>query len=130
MTAEGELLWQPSPERVAGARITDFARHVGREGDYEALWRWSVDDLDAFWRALAGWIGIRWSAPPTAALAEARMPGARWFPGATLNYAEHALYPTCGVEKDAVAVIFVREDGQRRTLTWRVLRTQVAAVRS
>jgi acetoacetyl-CoA synthetase len=58
------------------------------------------------------------------------MPGADWFPGARLNYAEHLLYPPCGVDKDGVAVIFDREDGLSRTLTWRQLRTAVAAVRA
>src|SRR3954447_27041836 len=130
MTVEGELLWEPSPERAAGTRIAAFARHVGVEGDYDALWRWSVGDLDRFWRALAEWAGIRWQEQPTAGLADAAMPGARWFPGGTLNYAEHALYPPAGVGKDDLAVIFVREDGRRRTLTWRELRTQVAAVRA
>src|SRR3954454_22662552 len=130
MTVEGELLWEPSAERTAGTRIAAFARHVGVEGDYDALWRWSVGNLDGFWRALAEWVGIRWQAQPTAGLADASMPGARWFPGGTLNYAEHALYPPAGVGKDDLAVIFVREDGRRRTLTWRELRTQVAAVRA
>jgi acetoacetyl-CoA synthetase len=58
------------------------------------------------------------------------MPGASWFPDGTLNYAEHALYPPCGVGKDDVAVVFAREDGRRETLTWRQLRTRVAAVRA
>src|SRR3954467_6484375 len=130
MTVEGELLWEPSAERAAGTRIAAFARHVGVEGDYDALWRWSVGNLDGFWRALAEWVGIRWQEEPTAGLADASMPGAQWFPGGTLNYAEHALYPPCGVGKDDLAVIHVREDGRRRTLTWRELRTQVAAVRA
>jgi acetoacetyl-CoA synthetase len=130
MTVEGELLWEPAPDRAAGARIARFAESVGRPADYDQLWQWSVEDLDGFWRALAGWAGIRWAAEPSAGLADARMPGARWFPDGRLNYAEHALYPPCGVDKDAVAVLFAREDGRRRTLTWRELRTEVAAVRA
>src|SRR3954453_22128896 len=130
MTAEGELLWEPTPDRAAGTRIAGFARHVGVDGDYAALWRWSVENLDEFWRTFAEWVGVRWRDTPTAGLADPAMPGATWFPGGTLNYAEHALYPPAGVEKDDVAVIFVREDGRRRTLTWRELRTQVAAVRA
>ena len=56
------------------------------------------------------------------------MPGAVWFPDGTLNYAEHALFPPPGPGEDDVAVIFVREDGERPWLTWRKLRTRVAAV--
>src|SRR3954452_6543641 len=121
MTAEGDLLWEPSPERVASARVSDFARHLGLELDYPALWQWSVANLDEFWRRFAEWSGVRWSTPPTAALANATMPGAVWFPGATVNYAEHALYPPAGADKDDVAVVFLREDGRRRTITWREL---------
>jgi acetoacetyl-CoA synthetase len=130
VVAEGELLWEPSPERIARARLSAFAESVGRAGrSHEELWRWSVDDLDAFWSAFAAWVGVRWRTPPTTALADAAMPGASWFPGGTLNYAEHALYPPCGVDKDDPAVIFAREDGLEETLTWRELRTRVAAVR-
>jgi acetoacetyl-CoA synthetase len=131
VVAEGELLWEPSPQRVAESRLTAFAESVGRAGQsHEQLWQWSVDDSDGFWSAFAAWAGVRWKTPPTRALADASMPGASWFPGGTLNYAEHALYPPCGVDKDDVAVVFAREDGMEETLTWRELRTRVAAVRA
>jgi acetoacetyl-CoA synthetase len=135
MTREGELLWEPGNDVRQRARIADFMRWLGTErdrtfGDYAALWQWSVDDLDGFWSALSEWSGIRWQTEPETTLADARMPGARWFPGGTLNYAEHLLYPPSGADKDAVAVLFAREDGVERSLTWRELRTQVAAVRA
>jgi acetoacetyl-CoA synthetase len=134
MTVEGELLWTPSAERIAAARLTAFMSWLAERGrsvgSYEQLWEWSVDDLDGFWSAFAEWAQVRWATAPTAGLAEPAMPGARWFPGGTLNYAEHALYPPCGVQKDDVAVIFAREDGMERRLTWRELRTAVAAVRA
>jgi acetoacetyl-CoA synthetase len=58
---------------------------------YEALWRWSVDQPGPFWQSIADYFQVIWHATPEIALADARMPGADWFPGATLNYAEHAL---------------------------------------
>ncbi|MGN6610076.1 MAG: acetoacetate--CoA ligase [Jatrophihabitans sp.] len=131
MTSEGTLLWEPSAERVAEARLTGFTRSLGRgDASYAELWQWSVDDLDGFWSAFAEWAGVRWRTTPAAVLGSRAMPGAQWFPGGTLNWAEHLLYPPCGVDKDAVAVIFAREDGPRRELTWRGLRTAVAAVRA
>ncbi|MDT4912986.1 MAG: acetoacetyl-CoA synthetase [Pseudonocardiales bacterium] len=134
MTAEGELLWQPSAAWLERARLTEFAGWLGARGrsfdSYHDLWQWSVDDLDAFWGELAEWFGIRWHAQPTAALADASMPGARWFPGGTLNYAEHALFPPCGVADDDPAVLFTREDGVERSVTWAQLRAQVASVRA
>ena len=105
-----------------------------REGrafdDYDDLLAWSIDDVEGFWAAFADWYGVRWSTTAPRALADATMPGATWFPGARTNYAEHVLYPPVGVGKDEVAVVFAREDGLRRTLTWRELRTEVAAVRA
>ena len=131
MTVEGELLWEPSADRIERARLTAFAGSAGRAGElYDALWRWSVDDLDGFWSAFAEWAGVRWHDRPGRALADATMPGADWFPGGTLNYAEHLLNPPCGVADDDVAVLFAREDGRRRTLTWAQLRAEVASVRA
>src|SRR5437763_3604224 len=135
MTREGELLWTPDERRRRGARITDFMRAAGaREGrdfaGYEDLLAWSIDDLEGFWSAFADWYGVRWQTTAPRALGSTEMPGAQWFPGARLNYAEHMLYPPAGADKDATAVVFAREDGLRRTLTWREPRTQVAAVRA
>lgn len=90
----------PNPKTAAGSRIADFARwaarHPGAEGiqdptDYQALHRWSVTDLEGFWAAVWAYFHIAATTPYERMLAEETMPGARWFPGATLNYAHHAL---------------------------------------
>jgi acetoacetyl-CoA synthetase len=93
---EGDLLWTPGPDRVARANVTAFTGWLSRErgrhfGDYDALWRWSVTDLDGFWQAVWDYCGVEASAPPTAVLGTRAMPGADWFPGARLNYAQHVL---------------------------------------
>jgi acetoacetyl-CoA synthetase len=89
-------LWEPSAQRIDAAQITAFARRIeARHGvslpDYEALWRWSIDHAEAFWREVwndAGLIGE----PGERVLVDGdRMPGARWFPDAKLNYAENLL---------------------------------------
>ena len=136
MTQEGELLWTPSAKWRDNARVTNFMQWLAANRahtftSYDELWRWSVDDIEGFWSAAAEWLQVRWHAQPQRALASATMPGTEWFHGSRLNYAEHVLYPAGeSVDKDGVAVVFAREDGLRRTLTWRELRTQVAAVRT
>jgi Acetyl-coenzyme A synthetase N-terminus len=96
MVNEGELLWTPSAERVNKSHVTAFVRWLARERGlaftgYAELWRWSVDDLEAFWQAIWDYFGVQSSAPYERVLADRRMPGAKWFPGARLNYAQHAL---------------------------------------
>ena len=93
---EGDLLWTPGPDRIGRANVTAFIRWLASErgldvDGYPALWRWSVTDLDAFWQAVWDYCGIEASAPPTAVLGRRTMPGAEWFPGARLNYAQHVL---------------------------------------
>jgi acetoacetyl-CoA synthetase len=133
--SEPRILWQPDPATVARSRMAAFrdwlasARGV-RVPDYDALWRWSVADLEGFWGAFVEFAGIRFHATPQRVLADASMPGAQWFPGATLNYAEHALAPGPGKGDDDLAVIFRREDGFRDQLSFGQLRQRVAAARS
>ncbi len=93
---EGDLLWTPGPDRIGRANVTAFIRWLASErgldiDGYPALWRWSVTDLDAFWQAVWDYCDIEASAPPTAVLGRRTMPGAEWFPGARLNYAQHVL---------------------------------------
>jgi acetoacetyl-CoA synthetase len=95
---------------------------------YDALHRWSVDDPDGFWSALAQFCGVRFATPPERVLGRREMPGAEWFPGATLNYAEHAV----GLPEDAdrIAVVAHSQTRDRLELTWGELREQVARARA
>ena len=135
LVGEPPVLWWPDPAIVARSRMAAFrAWLASRRGvvaaDYEALWRWSVTDLAGFWGALAEFTGVRFHAQPRRVLEGKAMPGARWFPGATLNYAEHALAPGPGKGDDDLAVIFRREDGLREQCSYGSLRKQVASARS
>lgn len=128
---EGELVWVPPDDAWATSRIGRFAaaarRATGRElGDYEALWAWSVEDLDGFWSLIADELDVMWATPPATMLADASMPGARWAPGAELNYAAHALR---GADDDVVVVhrCQTRPGGQ---LTRGELRDRVARCRA
>ena len=93
---DGDLLWAPGPDRAGRANVIAFIQWLARErglelDGYAALWRWSVTDLDGFWQAVWDYCGIEASVPPTAVLGHRAMPGADWFPGARLNYAQHVL---------------------------------------
>jgi acetoacetyl-CoA synthetase len=92
---------------------------------YGELHAWSVTDLDGFWSAVAEFSGVRFHRRPTAVLGRREMPGAEWFPGATLNYAEHAL-----VGHEGTAVVAYSQTRDRVELDWAQLRDQVARARA
>jgi acetoacetyl-CoA synthetase len=125
---EGELLWRPPDELVRDANLTRFLGWLEGErglsfGAYDDLWRWSVSDLEGFWSALWEFAGVRSHAPFDAVLNDRRMPGARWFEGARLNYAEHAL-----TDADERSAILARgEDDRALDLTRAELAAQVGA---
>lgn len=128
---EAEVLWRPDPDRVQDSRMTAFRSWLATAKgldfpDYESLWEWSTSDLEGFWGAIAEFFEVVFHSPPTGVLEAPVMPGASWFPGATLNYAEHALR---GADGD-LAVVFHREDGLSSQLTYGELRHRVAAVRA
>jgi acetoacetyl-CoA synthetase len=137
MATVPEVLWTPEPTTARASALAKFAQFVRErcgvsvdELDYPSLHAWSVRDVDAFWSAAAEFLGVRFHAPPIGTLASARMPGAEWFPGSTLNYAEHALAYGSGRGEEDVAVVFVREDGLERLLSYGELRDQVGRVRA
>ncbi|RYF28233.1 MAG: acetoacetate--CoA ligase [Comamonadaceae bacterium] len=98
-------------------------------GDYEALWRWSVTDLDAFWQAVWDYFDLQSPTPHTAVLAKNTMPGAVWFPGAQVNYAQQVLRHVDAAHAAGLPAIVSRnERGQHREMAWPALRQQVAAL--
>ncbi len=122
---EPKLLWEPSAERAGRALITRFARAVGRGGDYDELWRWSVSDLDGFWAAIWDFFDVQASEPYERVLARREMPGAQWFPGARLSYAEHFFR---GRDDGALAIQHAAELRELSAWTWGELREQTARI--
>ena len=123
-------LWRPSPARIRDANLTRFtscvnARRGTRLGDYSELYAWSLAEPAAFWSELARFADVRaeWGAGPLIEHPE-RMPGARFFPQARLNFAENLLRFDDGRE----ALVFRNECGARRSLSHRELRGEVARV--
>ena len=89
-------IWEPTEADIARARIVRYMRWLAGERGlrfdrYQDLWRWSVTDLEGFWTSIWDYFGVRAERGYERVLASREMPGARWFPGALLSYAEHAL---------------------------------------
>jgi acetoacetyl-CoA synthetase len=130
----GEVLWTPPGDIRDQSRIGAYLDWLSRErglefADYAALWQWSVDDLPAFWRSIWDYFGVVASTPPTDTLPDAGMPGARWFPGARLNYAENVLRMP-GIAADDPIVIGYSQTRSPVTLTAAGLREEVRRVRA
>ncbi|MEX2481229.1 MAG: acetoacetate--CoA ligase [Gammaproteobacteria bacterium] len=128
MLSEGDLLWAPAPERIEKAEITRFMRWLARErgqncADYPTLWRWSVDDLEAFWAAVWDYFDIHSPTPYRAVLGQRAMPGAQWFPGAQVNFAEHVLRRA---RPGDAALFFAAEERPLTAVSWEQLSADVA----
>jgi acetoacetyl-CoA synthetase len=147
VTHDGDLLWTPHPDKVARTNLTAFTAWLARERGlrfadsagsgpttprsagpdpatppYYALWRWSVTDLPGFWQAVWDYCGVTSSAPATGVLASRAMPGAQWFPGARLNYAEHVLR---NERPGTTALLYCSETMPVTALAWETLAGQV-----
>jgi acetoacetyl-CoA synthetase len=93
MTQEGSLLWTPSPEVIEQANLTHYRRWLEQRGvnvnSYPELWQWSVENIADFWESLWDYFDLKYSQKWETVLANRQMPGAEWFVGAKLNYAEN-----------------------------------------
>jgi acetoacetyl-CoA synthetase len=128
MIAE-QPIWTPSLFRIADANLTRFMTFAAARGadaeDHDALYRWSIAQPAAFWEALFDFAGVVADRAAGPVLEHGdRMPGARWFPGTRLNFAENLLR---GPDAEP-ALVFRNERGQRRELSWRDLRAEVARI--
>jgi acetoacetyl-CoA synthetase len=124
----GTVLWTPSPEEVERATLTRFMRWLADRPDvevedYASLWRWSVERLEDFWASIWAFCEVRARSPYEQVLAERRMPGARWFTGSRLNYAEHVFARARGAEPAIVSRSETRPDTE---MSWDELAAQVA----
>jgi acetoacetyl-CoA synthetase len=129
----GDILWEPPADLRRSTeigRFMDFAerRHERQFGGYGDLWQWSVEDLEGFWGSIWEFYGLRAHTPFETVLASREMPGAVWFPGARLNYAEHLVGRDEDV--DRVAVVAQSQTRPDMELTFGELREQVARARA
>ncbi|OEU79032.1 MAG: acetoacetate-CoA ligase [Desulfobulbaceae bacterium C00003063] len=125
-----KLLWEPSEQRIKSSNIYKFMQNVNEKygthfAEYEALHQWSVNNLENFWAEIWDFTEIKASESYTQVIDDPdKMPGAHWFPGCKLNFAENLLR----FRDDKTALIFKGEDSVRRTLTYRELYTATAQV--
>ncbi len=129
---EPPVMWRPPADVRQTSRIGDYLgwleRERGRSFDtYDALWQWSVEDLAGFWSSIWEYFQVIAHTPPDGPLVEAAMPGARWFPGAEINYAEHVLRMPGLADHDPV-VLSRSQSRAQVTLTAAQLREQVRRV--
>jgi acetoacetyl-CoA synthetase len=128
----GRVLWTPSRAQQEETRIGAYLRWLREErdlqfDDYDQLWKWSVTDLDGFWNSIWDHFEVIGQARPARPLSSREMPGTRWFEGARLNYAEHALRAE---DPDATAIVAFSQTRSRRELTHGELVEQVARART
>jgi len=129
----GDVLWTPPPDVRQSTEIGRFTEWVrdnrGRDHEtYDELWRWSITDLEGFWGSVWDFYGLRAQTPPERVLGRREMPGAEWFPGAQLNYAEHLVGGE--EDRDRVAIVARSQTRPPLELTFGELREQAARTRA
>ncbi len=123
-------LWEPSEERKQQANLTHFMKWLQREKGLNfqtrnQLWQWSVDHLEDFWASVWQYFHIEASKPYTAVLLERKMPGAKWFPDAELNFAEHVFR---NATSDHPALLFRSERHDTVEVSWSELKQKVGVL--
>ncbi|HXR31873.1 MAG TPA: acetoacetate--CoA ligase [Solirubrobacterales bacterium] len=124
-----EKLWEPSAALIERSRLHEYMGWLETErglrfNGYEELWRWSVDELEAFWSSIWDFFDVQADGEHERALGSRAMPGAQWFAGTSLNYAEHAF---AGKDDAETAILHASELRELEQLSWGELRAQVAA---
>lgn len=125
---EGSLLWEPTTTDRDAANLTHYLSWLHEQHglyfqDYQTLWRWSVTEVETFWATLWDYFDITASVPYQTVLAERTMPGAQWFVGARLNYAENLFRHRASTNP---AILYQAEDGPLVTVSWPELYAQTA----
>ena len=125
---ERRIVWEPPADAWATSRMGRFLDRVGRERgldllSYDKAWQWSITDLEGFWSEVAREFDVTFTAPPVEVLSSRTMPGARWFDGATLNYAREVL---ANGAPDHLAIIGESQSRAGASMTFTELRRDVA----
>lgn len=119
--SEGALLWEPAPDTIEHANLTRYRRWLAQTrrldlAGYDDLWRWSVTHIEDFWASLFAYFDVRYTGAWRTPLVERVMPGAQWFPGARLNYAENIF---ARMTDDRPMLLYQREGSPLVEIGWR-----------
>lgn len=125
-----KIQWKPDDDFVNNANLTAYQNWLKQNyqlsfQSYDELWAWSVQESKLFWESLTTYFQVEFHSPYKEVYSDDPMPHVKWFPGATLNYAEYLFknYP-----QNQTAIIFYREDGQIERMAWKELHAQVSAL--
>lgn len=126
--ADGSVIWRPDEVQAGETNVRRLAVSLRQDGvsiddSYAALWQWSVDHPEQFWVHFARFTGVSLSGAEGPVRTSDPMPFTRWFPGRTLNFAQHLLEG-----REGLALIAIGEDGRREEWQWEELRHEVAAL--
>ena len=127
---EGTIMWEPTQELIEQSNLVHYMKWLKETkgvqlGNYQELWKWSVEELEEFWSSIWDYCDIKASQPYTKVLASKEMPGAKWFPGAHLNYAEHVFRNEQG---NKAAIVFQSEHIPFKEISWQELREKTSAI--
>lgn len=128
---ESKMHWKPAESLKGEANIQSYIEELAEEGkcfeNYEDLWHWSVTDLSGFWASIWDFFRVKCSRRFFEVIGERRMPGAQWFAGAELNYAEQVFRH---VNSERPAILFRSETGTHKAISWSELLRQTGAIAS
>jgi acetoacetyl-CoA synthetase len=121
-------LWEPSKDRVEKANVTQYINWLNENkglkfNNYDDLWKWSVAEIESFWGSIWEYFNVQSKTPYESVLVDDQMPGAKWFPNMSINYAEHVFRNKSNRE----AILFASELRETQSLTWQALEEKVGA---
>ncbi|TVR75943.1 MAG: acetoacetate--CoA ligase [Saprospirales bacterium] len=130
MAKESRLAWEPDPELISNSNLTEYVQWLQQAGylesppkDYEDLWRWSVDNLQLFWKSIAVYYGLVDDWDSNEVKTNTAMPGTKWFQGLGVNYAEQMVKRG---EGEQAAIVHMSENRPLSELSWPDLKQNVA----
>src|SRR5699024_8375834 len=125
-------LWSPTKQFIGRSNLTAYSQWLHKHynlnfKDYKALWQWSIDQPELFWKSVADYFGVEFHAQPKCIKNDQKMPKTKWFEGSTLNYAEH-IFKQKSTERPAI--LFAAEHQNTQSVSWERLEDVTSALQA